>query len=489
MNYNPSIYEINTRVLIKKFGAGAKLNDIPDSVWDKLSQKRIDYVWMMGVWKTCFSSIEKYCFESDLVNDYEKALKNWQKEDVIGSPFAIDVYEVNESLGGLESLVKLKTKLNANGIKLILDFVPNHFNADTKLLQTNPGIFLSVDKESFKKDSHTYYQPDKNEEKYYAHGRDPFFPAWQDTVQINFFSNEARKFLTGILINLVDLCDGVRCDMAMLALNNVFKNTWAGTLSKRNIEPLPTEFWADIIKTVKNKRNDFLFIAEAYWNLEWELQQLGFDYTYDKSFTDRLKNDPALSIKEHLNAEMDYQVKSLRFIENHDEERAFSILGKEKSKAAAIIISTVPGMKFFYDGQFEGKKIKLPVQLGREPEEPVNNELVEFYNKLFAITKEDIFKKGEWKLLEPVTSWEGNFSFHNIIAWHWTYQQEKRIVIVNYSNVVSTCRLKIDARGYPEIFELKDLLNNQDYLRSAEEVFHTGLYIELKPYQSHIFSY
>lgn len=489
MNYNPSIYEINTRVFIKKFGADTKLNDIPDSFWNKLSQKRFDYVWLMGVWKTSISAIEKYCFESELVNDYEKALKNWQKEDVIGSPFAIDVYEINESLGGLESLTKLKTKLNEMGIKLILDFVPNHFNADTKLLQTNPEIFLSVDKESFNKDSHTYYQPDKNEEKYYAHGRDPFFPAWQDTVQINFFSIEARKFLTEILLNLVEICDGVRCDMAMLALNNVFKNTWAGTLSKKNIEPLQSEFWADVIKTVKNKRNDFLFIAEAYWNLEWELQQLGFDYTYDKSFTDRLKNDSALSIKEHLNAKMDYQAKSLRFIENHDEERALSILGKEKSKAAAIIISTIPGMRFYYEGQFEGKKIKLPVQLGREPEEPVNNELVEFYNKLFTITKEDIFKKGEWKLLEPITSWEGNYSFNNIIAWHWTYQQEKRIVIVNYSNVVSTCRLKIDARGYPEIFELKDLLNNQDYLRSAEEVFHTGLYIELKPYQAHIFSY
>jgi len=489
MNNYPSIYEINTRVFIKKFGAGAKLNDIPDSFWDKLSHMRFDYVWLMGVWKTSFSSIEKYCFESELVNDYEKALKNWRKEDVIGSPFAIDVYEVNESLGGLESLIKLKTKLNAKGIKLILDFVPNHFNADTKLLQTNPEIFLSVDKESFHKDSHTYYQPDKNEEKYYAHGRDPFFPAWQDTVQINFFSTEARKFLTDILLNLINVCDGVRCDMAMLSLNNVFNNTWAGALSRKNIVPLTTEFWADVIRPVKNKRNDFLFIAEAYWNLEWELQQLGFDYTYDKSFTDRLKNDSAVSIKEHLNAEMDYQVRSLRFIENHDEERAFSILGKEKSKAAAIIISTIPGMRFFYDGQFEGKKIKLPVQLGREPDEQVNNELVEFYNKLFSITKEDIFKKGEWKLLEPITSWEGNYSFKNIIAWHWTYQQEKRIVIVNYSNVVSTCRLKIDTRGYPELFELKDLLNNQDYLRSAEEVFHTGLYIELKPYQSHIFSY
>lgn len=489
MIYHPSIFEINARIFLKRFGANTKLDEIPDKFIDQLCNKRIDYLWVMGVWKTCPSSVEKYCFEEGLVRDYEKALKNWKKEDVIGSPFAIDNYKVDESLGGMESLIKLKSRLNNRGIKLILDFIPNHFNADTSLLKTNPEIFLSVDKETCIKDSHTYYQPDISEEKYFAHGRDPFFPAWQDTAQINFFGTEARKFLTGTLLNLVKVCDGVRCDMAMLALNNVFKNTWAGTISKKNIEPLPQEFWGEVINSVKLERSDFLFIAEAYWNLEWELQQLGFDYTYDKSLTDRLKSDWALSIKEHLHAENDYQIKSLRFVENHDEERAITILGKEKSKAAAIIISTILGMRFYYDGQFEGKKIKLPVQLGREPDEQLNPENFEFYNQLFGIVKEDVFKKGEWKLLSTETSWGENKTFHNILAWQWTYDLERRLVIINYSNSISTCRLKLDVRDYPELFELKDLLNNQDYLRSAEEVYHTGLYIELKPWQAHIFSY
>lgn len=488
-NFHPSIYEINARIFLKRFGEKSKLDEIPDSFINQLSEKRIDNLWVMGVWKTSASSIEKYCFDEVLIKEYDKALKNWTKNDVIGSPFAIDVYEVNESLGGIDSLLKLKSELNKRGIKLILDFVPNHFNADTRLLKTKPEIFLSVDKESYLKDSHTYFQPNIDEEKYFAHGRDPFFPAWQDTVQINFFSSEARKFLIDTLKSFVTICDGVRCDMAMLALNNVFKNTWAGALSKKNIEPLQNEFWYEVIQSVKCVRSDFLFIAEAYWNLEWELQQLGFDYTYDKSLTDRLKYDSALSIEEHLKAEVDYQIKSLRFIENHDEERAIVAFGKEKSKAAAIIISTIMGMRFYYDGQFEGKKIKLPVQLGREPDEPPNNEIAEFYNKLFAITREDVFKYGEWSLLSHETSWEGNNSFRNILAWQWIYNNQKRIVVVNYSNIVSTCRLKLNVVGYPELFELNDLLNNQEYLRSSEEVYHTGLYIELKPWQAHILSY
>ncbi|MDQ7816710.1 MAG: alpha-amylase family glycosyl hydrolase [Melioribacteraceae bacterium] len=489
MSYNPSIYEINTRVFLKRFGNDAKVSEVPEEIWRRLADKKFDFIWLMGVWKISSSSVEKYCFEEYLIKNYSRALKNWQKEDIIGSPFAIDVYEINESLGSVDDLINLKAKLNRKGIGLILDFVPNHFNAETSLLKINPGIFLSVDKESFLRDPHTYYQPDKEREKYFAHGRDPFFAAWQDTIQVNFFSISARNYLTNVLLQLTDVCDGVRCDMAMLALNNVFKNTWSGVISKNNYEPLQTEFWSEAIQKVKSIRKDFLFIAEAYWNLEWELQQLGFDYTYDKSMTDRLRSGYALAVKEHLFAEKEYRSKSLHFIENHDEERAFTSFGKEKSKAAALIISTIEGMRFFHDGQLEGKRIKLPVQLGKEPPEHSNSEMIEFYNKLFSVTANDIFKEGTWSLLETITSWEGNTTFKNMLAYQWMLGNQKRLVIVNYSDVVSSCRLKFDITGYPEEFEMEDLLNNQKYIRSGEEIISTGLYVELKPWHAHIFSF
>ncbi len=492
MNYNPSLYEINTRVWLRRFDQGsvkATLADIPNSYWDTFEQKRIDYIWLLGVWKTCDSVIDKYCFEDGLVKSYDRALKGWKREDVIGSPFAIDVYEINPKVGDLNTLLKLKTHLNKKGIKLILDFVPNHFSAHSNLIRTNPNMFLFVNKEMHDRDPHTFYHPFFEEKIYFAHGRDPFFPAWQDTVQVNFFCLDARKYLTNILLELTKICDGVRCDMAMLALNHVFKNTWGGILSKSGFEIPPTEFWKDAIATVKNERPDFLFIAEAYWDLEWELQQLGFDYTYDKKLTDRLKTAPAEAIYEHLLADEEYQKKSLRFTENHDEERAITAFGKERSKAAAVIISTIHGMHFYYDGQFEGKKIKLPVQLGREPEETPLNEMKDFYNKLLSIVSQDVFKRGLCRLLEPAPAWDNNGTFKNILAFEWKWQNEKRVVAVNYSDTASTCRLKLDVRSYHEEFEITDILNDQFYIRSAEEVFHIGLFIELKPFHSHIFSF
>jgi len=491
-NFNPFLYEVNTRVWLKRFNQEnkkAKLEDIPNEYWDNLLDKKFDFVWLMGIWTICESTIEKYCFEPGLVKSYDRALKGWKKEDVIGSPFAVDVYKINPDIGDLNSLLELKSFLNNKGLKLILDFVPNHFSADSRIVKSNPGIFLSVDQVLFESDRHTFYKPFEMEDKYYAHGRDPFFPAWQDTIQVNFFSNEARQYLTGILLELINICDGVRCDMAMLALNNVFKNTWGGVLARYGFEKPQTEFWKEIIEQVRNVRNDFIFIGESYWDLESELHQLGFNYTYDKSYTDKLKSDTAREIHDHLLAENEFQKKSVRFLENHDEERAVTAFGKEKSKAAAAGINTVPGMRLIYDGQFEGKKIKLPVQLGREPEEPIINSIKDFYQKLFSITSEDIFKRGEWTLLEPISSWKGNDTFLNMLAWQWDYKEEKRLVVINYSAVVSCCRLKLEVKDYPEEFEIIDLLNDKPYIRSSDEVYHTGLYIELKPYQAHIFAY
>ncbi|MCF8241648.1 MAG: glycosidase [Melioribacteraceae bacterium] len=490
MHKNPSIYEINTRVWLRRFDNDKKatLKDVPAEYWQNLKEKGIDIIWLMGIWKTCKSTISKYCFEEGLIQEYNSALKNWSNEDVIGSPYAIDVYEINPDIGTEEELTELKRTLNLSDIKLVLDFIPNHFSADSSLLNINPNIFLRTDELYFNNDPYTYYKP-FNDDRIFAHGRDPFFPAWQDTLQVNYFSNEAREYMIKTLVNLTKYCDGVRCDMAMLSLNNIFKNTWGGVLSKMGFEKPKDEFWKIAINIVKGVHSEFLFLAEAYWDLEWELQQLGFNYTYDKKLTDRLKGWDVPSIHDHLHAEYDYQIKSVRFIENHDEYRAAQILGVEKSKAAAVLISTVQGMHFYHDGQFEGKKIKLPVQLGREPIESINPNIAAFYEKLLSITKEEIFKEGTWTILETESPWESNATHNNILVWIWKHKAEKRLVIINYSEKVASCRIRIDVRGYPEEFEITDLLNDQLYVRSAEEVNSEGLYVKLNPFQSHIFTY
>ncbi|MCU7496455.1 MAG: glycosidase [Ignavibacteria bacterium] len=489
--HNPKLYEINTRVWIKKFGrpeGKAPLENIPGEVWNNLSAKGMNIVWLMGIWKTCPSVVSRCCFEDFLVRNYDKALRNWKEEDVIGSPYALDDYIVNPELGSEEDLLKLRKELNKMGLKLFLDFIPNHFSADSHLLDTNPEIFLQADEDIYGRDSHTYFKPE-GKNAIFAHGRDPFFPAWEDTVQVNYFSSQAVEFMTGRLLKIAGMCDGVRCDMAMLPLENVFFNTWRGTLSKMGHEKPERKFWKYAIEKVKEKYPDFIFMAEAYWDLEWELQQLGFDYTYDKRLTDRILSGNVPEIKLHLKAESDFQKKSVRFIENHDEERAYAAMGKHKSQAAAIIIGTIQGMRFYFDGQFEGRRIKLPVQLGRESTERTVECMVEFYSKLLEITGAEVFQQGEWKLLDVLPAWSDNDTYKNILAWQWTMSEEKRLVVINFSEFHSQCRIKLDVRGYEDHFEITDLLHDAGYWRSTEEVFHTGLFIDLNSWQSHIFRF
>jgi glycosidase len=484
---NPKLYEINTRVWLKKIGK--KLSDLPFTFFTDLAEKGINIVWMMGLWKTSPKVIDKYCFTQELVTSYDKALKGWKREDVIGSPFAIDEYKVNPEIGSWNDLIELKGKLNNIGIKLLVDFVPNHFSVESRILNTNPEIFLQVDEDFYQKDPFTFFRSQFNPDIIMAHGRDPLFPAWQDTVQVNYFSTNARDYLSQILLKLVEVCDGVRCDMAMLPLNNVFYNTWMGILNKSNFKRPAGEFWEMAIKTIKSKNSSFIFLAEAYWDLEWDLQQLGFDFTYDKRLTDRLASGYLPEVIAHLKAERDFQNKSVRFIENHDEARAVTKFGKYRSLTAATVISTIQGMKFYYDGQFAGKRIKLPVQLGREPEEKFSNTVHKYYEKLLNITKEDIFIYGNWELLEPITAGNGNLTFQNFLAWQWSYKNERTLVIINYSELTSQCRIKIDVISKGEFIVIEDRLNGKVFDRSLSEIKYPGLFIELKGYASHIFTF
>ncbi len=508
MKKNPKLYEINIRAWLNNqqidfpnaFAKNEsnkvadniqsiKLIQIPKSYWENLASKGFNYVWLMGIWETTTSNIDECCFEEYLVNSYSKALKNWKREDVVESPYSINKYELNPDIVSKDELLEVKKILNDLGIELILDFIPNHFSSDSEYIKSNPEIFLEGKEEFIISDPNTFYRPKLNSDKIFAHGRDPFFPAWTDTIQIDYSNPKTRKFMIENLKKISGICDGVRCDMAMLVLNNVFGNTWRGVLDEKNSTLNQKEFWEESISEIKSINQNFLFTAETYWDLEWQLQQLGFDFTYDKKLYDRLKDGSVSSIRGHLNAEYSYQMKSIRFIENHDEERAITTFGAEKMRATAVIISTIQGMKLFFDGQFDGRKIKLPIQLKRFPQEKINKEIKIFYDKLLDITKDKIFYEGEWRQLQPLPAWYLNTSNENFLTWMWTLKTERRLIVINYSNFTSQCRIKFDVTGFGEMINLIDVFDNKKYLRSTEEIITHGLYVELHPYHFHIFTF
>jgi hypothetical protein len=484
-NRQLTIYEINTWVwlsdLIKKSGGPVTLGSVPSAEWDAIAHYGFDAVWLMGVWERSPAGINIANGNADLVTEFHRTLPDFVPEDNVGSAYCVRRYVVDQHLGGPEGLATARQELARRGMGLILDFVPNHVAPDSPWIVEHPEHFMQGSAAELERDPAAYMPIGA---KIFARGRDPYFPPWSDVVQVNAFAPGFRQAVIELLLGIAEQCDGIRCDMAMLLMNEVFAQTWA---SRAGLAPA-TEYWPTVIGAVKKEYPLFLFIAEAYWDLEWELQQQGFDLCYDKRLYDRLAHDQPEGIRLHLCADLLYQEKLLRFIENHDEPRASAAFPPAKARAAAIIMTTIPGAKLFHEGQFEGRRIKVPTFLGRRPEEPVDIECHGFYEKLLAIIHNPVFRDGKWTLC-PCVGWPDNQSYQKLEAWCWTKDEDRRLIVVNPSNVAVEARVHLpwdDLRG--KVWRLEDALSNSTYDRHGTEIQNDGLYVELAAWTGQIFA-
>ena len=449
---NPTIYEINTLPWLNKlketYGSDLTLSKVPYEEWLRFKDLGFEYVWLMGVWKRSRRSAEIAGGIEALKAQYQFALPNWKHADVVGSPYAIHSYDVDPMLGTLEDLRVVKKVLNELGLGLILDYVPNHLALDHPWVFEHPDYFVQGDAEEFRRDPSNYLKVDLDSETVYiGHGRDPYFPPWTDTVQINIFNEEARGALIKILRSISEYCDGVRCDVAMLLLNDVFQRTWGHLLRKRGWEA-KEEFWSQVISEIKKAEPDFTMIAEVYWGLEDRLLNLGFDYAYDKSLYDSLLNEQIDNLRRILLIDQDRQSRYVRFTENHDELRAVTAFGRERSMAASLITYTLPSMRLLYQGQLEGRRIRAPLQLGRIADEPIDNEVQKFYTTLLTALKSDTLHYGKWRLVEV----EGA---QTVFSWFWELEMGCAFICVNYASREALCSIKLDERLIRDIFNAR----------------------------------
>jgi hypothetical protein len=495
LSSHPLVYEVNARVLVNELstelGKKVTLATIPDRVIDEWASYGFEAIWLMGVWTTGKLGVEIARTQPSLQEEYKRILPDVSEKDVVGSPYSLKSHTVSPLLGRSTDLSSLRKRLARNGMGLILDFVSNHTGRDHAWVTKYPEYYIQgIDgEERDLADSYFRVKTSKGD-RVLAFGRDPYYPGWTDTAQLNIQHPVTRRAQIREMLKIAGMCDGVRCDMAMLVLKDVFEKTWGERSKPTDVEPASGEFWNEAIETVREDYPSFMFIAEAYWNLEWQLQQLGFAYTYDKTLYDRLLREGASSVYDHLKAEMDYQKHSLRFLENHDERRAADSLPSEAwNSAAATIAATVPGMILFHDGQLEGRKIKIPVQLARRPNEPVNLQLQLFFRKLLPCVSAPAFQKGECRLLHGKAAWHDNPTWRNFLAFWWHERSAgTRFVVVNYAPQNSQCYIEMNLDGVDgSRIEFHDLLGDATYVRERETLLSKGMYFDLSPYGLHIF--
>ena len=422
MSKPTQLYEIHTAAYLSRLGEqlgrSATLTDMPDSDIAALANRGIDALWLMGVWQRSPEGVNQAKTDESLMNELRHTLDDFRDEDIIGSAYAVREYVVDERFGGNQSLIQLHDRLRHYNIKLILDFVPNHTALDHPWIANNPDYYI-VGSEQDIATSPEYFS--RRGECIVANGRDPNYPAWRDTAQVNAFAPGYRQASIDTLRSLTSLCDGVRCDMAMLMMNDIFVQTW-----RTYIQDVPaTEYWQDVIADIRQTNPEFIFIAEAYWHTESDLIALGFDVCYDKNLYDLLLDGSGKEIARYLEANRDQLSSSMHFIENHDEQRAAATFPMGRHFAAACLMALLPGLRLWHDGQWQGNVVHIPVQLARGPHETPRDDIATFYDTLLSTLYNNLS-----------CSWQPRSRHLTILCLSCSQHQHE--VVINFSDHVQT---------------------------------------------------
>jgi hypothetical protein len=486
----PVIYEVNTAVWLAELSSAAgqpvTLANVPDHAWDAITPAGADAVWLMGVWERSPAGLALANANPALLESFREALPDVRPEDNIGSPYCVRRYVADSRFGGPTGLAAARGALAARGVRLILDYVPNHVAPDHPWVTLgDPALFIQGDQDDLKADPAGWVSAGG---RVLAHGRDPYFPPWPDVVQLNAFSPALRAATARTLADIANQCDGIRCDMAMLMTNDVFARTWGERAGQRPEE----EFWPAVIAELRGHAGhaDTVLIAEAYWDMEWTLQQQGFGFCYDKRLYDRILGGDPAAVRDHLRADLGYQSRLLRFLENHDEPRIASELVPVLQRPAAVLIATLPGATMWHEGQFEGRRVRVPVFLRRRPDEPPDSELAGWYRDLVALVASHGVRTGDWQLLEA-GGWPDNQTCGNLLAWSWSGGDgggaDRHLIVINLSQAPAQGRIPLPWPDLPgRSWRLTDLEGDGEFEREGEELAGPGLFVDMRPGQCYL---
>jgi hypothetical protein len=482
---HPHLYEINTWTWLEQLSARLKKNitvaEVPDSEWDALATQGFNIIWLMGVWQRSPVSRRMNVENPGNIPQFSLALPGWKPEDVISSPYAVAGYSPDPRIGTWNSLDVARDKLRGRGIALFLDFVGNHTALDHPWMREHPEFYVQAPQEEFQKNPSLYYsQSTPRGPRFVALAKDPYYPPWQDVAQLNHFNPGLRAAQIADLRTIASHCDGIRCDMAMLQLNDIFNTNWRHLLGDT---PTPEkEFWTEAHAAVPG----LTLLAEAYWGTEQRLLDLGFSYSYDKTLYDALRDHNIPQIRDRLAASPERQSDFARFMENHDEPRRPEVFPNERLAADGTLLGTLPGIRFYHQGELEGRKIRQPITLRTSADEPPDPISTNFFQKILQITRQDVFHEGKWDLLDVAP--EGDAPPDALVVYEWRSPKAWKIIAVNLAAYTSQGRVHLGDRVSPtQNYIFNDELKNVRYDRTGQELHEIGLFVRRDPFEAHLF--
>lgn len=446
---HPLLLEIAVRPWLERLaraaGGPVGFADVPDAELSRIRAAGFDGVWLMGVWPTGARARGLALYYPDLLRTYETMLPDWEPRDVQGSPYSIQAYEPLPAAGGREGLRRLRERLAAHGLGLMLDFVPNHMGVDHPWLDEHPDRLVRGTARDLARDPGNWFvhTTPSGEDRVFAHGRDPYFPGWSDTVQVDYRRREARGAMTRVLLDVAAQADGIRCDVAMLPLPDVFEKTWGPGAPEES-----GDFWAEAIGALRREVPETVLMAEVYWGLGPRLRSMGFDWVYDKELLDALVARDLPNLRARFAAPPADHEGFVRFLENHDEPRALDTLGA-RERASAVLAWSLPGVRFVFDGQVEGARGRPPVQIARLPAPVPDEARARFYAELLRFLDQPELHDGRWSDLSPCLT--DGAEATAVFVSRWAGPGGERLLLANLEETARTARLvcKAEASAAP----------------------------------------
>lgn len=481
----PMLMQLNARVLMtelsQKLGRPTTLDDIQDATLDEIAINGYHIVYLLGVWKTGQFGLQK----SQKLLLQDPCMQGLPETAVSSSPFAIVDYSVANELGGNDALERLCSRIRSRRMRVIVDFVPNHVAIDHPWVNTHPHLLIQSRNDEHTREPGSYFAAAG---KLFAFGRGLLWEPWEDTVQLNYGEPELRKAMCDILRKIAGMVDGVRCDVAMLVEQELLVSTWGPQLVPERDPALEvtTEFWPAACHEVRAVNPSFIFVAESYWEREKALMEKGFDFCYDKVLYDRLVQGDGEGVDQLLDLDRAYQDKLVRFLENHDEDRAASVFPNvEQHIAAAILTLTAPGLHFVHDGQQAGRQRRVSMHITYrlpEDEDVQEKTLKARYKALMIALKSAAFRDGGWERCQVYEIMhDGNYNPCKRVISHFCWNPitgggpftEVVLVVVNYSPHPATVRV-VGKEGQPGSQTLRELLQGRDCMLSDRLSLHSA---------------
>jgi hypothetical protein len=158
-------------------------------------------------------------------------------------------------------------------------------------------------------------------------------------------------------------------------------------------------------------------------------------------------------------------------------------------QAAAIVTFLSPGLRFFHQGQFEGRRTRISPHLVRAPVERTDDAVNRFYEQLLSVLRETTVRDGEWRLVECTPAWEGNWTWEGFLAFAWQRDDERLLVAVNYAGNQGQCYVQLPAAYVAGGgVRFNDLMSGDRYERAGSDLASKGLYVDLPPWGYHVFA-